>query len=137
MAECPKTSIESNLDSRSGVPFYLQLVHQVKQALRLGFLVPGDRLPTAREVVSRLVINSNTVFKAYRQLEFEGLVSSRPGIGTFVERSLANESLPRHEPLRQQLIEWLKEAEQAGLDRESIEALFTTTLRQELSEVNK
>jgi GntR family transcriptional regulator len=137
MAESPKSSIEFHLDPHSGVPLYLQLVHQVKQALRLGFLVPGDQLPTAREVVSRLAINPNTVFKAYRQLEFEGLLSSRPGVGTFVERSLADASLPRHETLRQQLIEWLKEAEQAGLDRESIEALFTTTLRQELSEVNK
>ncbi len=137
MAESPKTSIEFHLDPRSGVPLYLQLVHQVKQALRLGFLIPGDQLPTAREVVSRLAINPNTVFKAYRELEFEDLVSSRPGVGTFVERSLADASLPCHETLRQQLMEWLKEAEQAGLDRESIEALFTTTLHQELTEVSE
>jgi len=125
-----KTPYEFHLDPGLGVPLYLQLVHQVKQALRLGFLVPGDQLPTMREVVSRLAINPNTVFKAYRELEMEGLVSSRPGMGTFIERTLANESLSSHQVLRQQLVLWIKTAEEAGLDEESMNALFTTTLQQ-------
>src|SRR5262245_65853514 len=98
--ENKKATIEFHLDHRSGVPPYLQLVQQVKQALRLGFLQPGDQIPTMREVVSQLAINPNTVFKAYRELERENLVESRPGLGTFVTQSLAGASVGRHEPLR-------------------------------------
>ena len=76
-----------HLDSRSGVPPYLQLVHQVRQAVTVGYLQPGDRLPMIREVVERLAINPNTVSKAYRQLENEGLVDPKPGVGTFVARA--------------------------------------------------
>ncbi|MFC7484990.1 GntR family transcriptional regulator [Luedemannella flava] len=75
------------LDSGSGVPPYLQLVHQVRQAVLLGFLRPGDRLPLIREVVETLAINPNTVAKAYRQLEQEQLVTGRPGQGTFVNEA--------------------------------------------------
>jgi GntR family transcriptional regulator len=132
MAENDKIPIVFHLDAHSGVPLYLQLVHQVKRALRLGFLVPGDQLPTMREVVSRIAINPNTVFKAYRELELEGLVSSRPGIGTFVEHSLSDASQADIEELRKMLIQWIKSAEEAGLDAESIEALFITTYRQKI-----
>ncbi len=134
MNEEARPPIEFHLDDRSGVPPYLQLVHQVKQALRLGFLLPGDRLPTMRQVVAKLAINPNTVFKAYRELELAGLVTSRPGAGTFVERTLADDSLPSHEGLRQELIQWITAAQEAGLDRDSIEALFVTTLQQALKE---
>ena len=72
------------LESGSGVPPYLQLVHQVRQAVLLGYLKDGDRLPMIREAVEQLAINPNTVSKAYRQLEQEGLVSAKPGVGTFV-----------------------------------------------------
>src|SRR5690606_41255346 len=80
--------VEFQLDRGSGVATYLQLVHQVKHALRLGTLRPGDQLPTAREVVEKLAINPNTVLKAYRELEREGLVAGRPGQGTFVQRGI-------------------------------------------------
>ena len=72
------------LDGSSGVPPYLQLVHQVRQSLLLGYLQEGDRLPTVKDVASDLVINPNTVVKAYRQLEHEGLAGGRPGQGTFI-----------------------------------------------------
>ncbi len=121
--------IEFHLDSSSGVPPYLQLVHQVKQALRLGLLGVGDQLPTVREVVQRLVINPNTVLKAYRELEHEGLVASRPGQGTFVLRSLAATSVASHAALRRSLARWLRTARAAGLDDESILALINTTFR--------
>ena len=65
--------IEFQLDATSGVATYLQLVQQVHQALQLGLLEPGDQLPTAQEVVGKLAINPNTVLKAYRDLEREGL----------------------------------------------------------------
>jgi GntR family transcriptional regulator len=121
--------IEFSLDGRSGVSPYLQVVHQVRQALRLGLLREGDQLPTVKDVVARLAINPNTVLKAYRELERDGLVAARPGIGTFVTRSLTDSSLAAHEPLRRDLSRWLAKARLAGLDDESIEALFTNTFR--------
>ena len=119
--------IEFSLDARSGVSPYLQLVHQVRRALRLGLLTEGDQLPTVKDVVVSLAINPNTVLKAYRELEREGLVAARPGVGTFVTRTLADDSLAAHEPLRRELTRWLTKARLAGLDEESIEALFTST----------
>ena len=121
--------IEFYLDGRSGLSPYLQLVQQVRHALRLGMLREGDRLPTVKDVVSRLAINPNTVLKAYRELEHEGLVAARPGAGTFVTRTLADTTLAAHGPLRQRLQRWLADARRAGLDDESIEALFMTTFR--------
>ena len=123
--------IEFVLDSRSGLAPYLQVVQQVRQALRLGLLREGDQLPTVKDVVATLAINPNTVLKAYRELERDGLVSARPGVGTFVTRSLANESLAAHEPLRRDLERWLSRARAAGVDDESIEALFRSAFRSE------
>lgn len=121
--------LEYHLDSRSGVAPYLQIVQQVKQALRLGYLQVGDQLPTVREVVEKLAINPNTVLKAYRDLEHDGLVASRPGQGTFVQRTLAGTSLASHAALRRSLVRWLRSAREAGLDEESILAIFTATFR--------
>jgi GntR family transcriptional regulator len=121
--------IEFHLDARSGVSPYLQVVQQVRQGLRLGVLREGDQLPTVKDVVARLAINPNTVLKAYRELEHEGLVSARPGVGTFVTATLATESLAAHGPLRQDLRRWFAKARRAGLDDESIEALFWSTFR--------
>src|SRR6266700_7538712 len=121
--------IEFHLDTRSGVSPYLQLVRQVRQALRLGLLRDGDQLPTVKDVVAQLAINPNTVLKAYRELEHAGLVAARPGVGTFVTRTLSDASLAAHGPLRMHLQRWFAKARQAGLDDESIEALFMTTFR--------
>ncbi|GLW24746.1 GntR family transcriptional regulator [Microbispora triticiradicis] len=121
--------IEFYLDGRSGVSPYLQLVQQVRHALRLGLLREGDRLPTVKDVVARLALNPNTVLKAYRELEHEGLVAARPGIGTFVTRTLTDASLAAHGRLRKDLLRWLAAARLAGLDDESIEALFMSAFR--------
>jgi GntR family transcriptional regulator len=121
--------IEFHLDSRSGVSPYLQIVQQVRQALRLGLLHEGDQLPTVKEVVAQLAINPNTVLKAYRELEHEGLASARPGVGTFVTGSLGGQSIAAHGPLRQALQRWIAKARRAGLDDESIEALFRDSFR--------
>lgn len=122
--------IEFHLDAHSGVPPYLQIVQQVKHALRLGLLGVNDQVPTVREVVERLVINPNTVLKAYRELEHEGLLASRPGQGTFVTHTLAATSLASHAALRWSLARWLRSAREAGLDDESILALFQATFRE-------
>ena len=121
--------IEFHLDNHSGVAAYLQIVQQVKQALRLGLLDKGDQLPTVREVVAKIAINPNTVLKAYRELEREGLVSSRPGQGTFVERTLAGPSLATQAALRRGLTRWIHSAYEAGLDSESVLALFQSTFQ--------
>jgi GntR family transcriptional regulator len=121
--------IQFSLATRSGVSPYLQVVQQVRQAMRLGLLREGDQLPTVKDVVASLAINPNTVLKAYRELERDGLVVARQGVGTFVTRTLTDASLAAHEPLRRDLVRWLTRARRAGLDDESIEALFANTFR--------
>ena len=121
--------IEFHLDERSGLAPYQQLVRQARQALRLGLLREGDQLPTVKEVVGSLAINPNTVLKAYRELERSGVVKPRPGVGTFVTATLPDTSFAAHGPLRADLRRWLAKARRAGLDEESIEALFMTTFR--------
>jgi DNA-binding transcriptional regulator YhcF (GntR family) len=126
--------IEFHLDGRSPVATYKQLVQQVRQALRVGLLEPGDQLPRVREVAESLAINPNTVLKAYRELELEGLVEGRPGLGTFVVRSLAGPSLASQAELRRQLQAWLERARAAGLDQEDVVALVETTMRSSFQE---
>jgi DNA-binding transcriptional regulator YhcF (GntR family) len=126
--------IQFRIDARSGVAPYQQLVQQVRHALRLGLLDEGDQLPTVKEVVGQVAINPNTVLKAYRELEHEGLVAGRPGRGTFVTRTLTDGSLAAHQALRKDLLRWLDKARRAGLDDDSIDALFQTTFRAVLRE---
>jgi GntR family transcriptional regulator len=121
--------IEFYLDTKSGVAPYLQLVQQVRRALKLGLLHEGDQLPTVKDVVGRIAINPNTVSKAYRELEHEGLVAARTGVGTFVARTLSDASIAAHGRLRESLAGWLADARASGLDEESVEALFRECLR--------
>src|SRR5436190_641765 len=121
--------IEFSLDGRAGVSPYLQGVQQVRHALRLGLLRQGDQLPTVKDVVAVLAINPNTVLKAYRELEHDGLVSARPGLGTFVTQDMTDAAFSAHGPLRQDLQRWMNKARLSGLDDESIEALFMATFR--------
>lgn len=118
--------IEFRIDRRSGVSAYLQIVQQAKQAMRLGLLNPGDRLPSAREVVEAIAINPNTVLKAYRELEREGLAEGRRGLGTFVTKSLSSEATTGDDaPLRQELAGWMGRAQAGGLVVEDVDALYT------------
>jgi GntR family transcriptional regulator len=125
----PSSPIEFRLDGASGVPTYLQLVHQVEHALRLGYLEPGDQLPKVRDVVASLAINPNTVLKAYRELETKGLTAGRPGQGTFIQATLNRVALPELAALQRSLLGWLTAAEETGLDEDGIVALFTRALR--------
>ena len=126
--------IEFHLDSRSGVAPYLQLIQQVRQALRLGLLREGDQLPTVKQVSGALAINPNTVLKAYRELEYAGLAAAKPGVGTFVTKTLTDESIAAHQQLAQDLLRWYRNARAAGLDTESIDAIFQRTVRSALQE---
>src|SRR5579863_7629453 len=121
--------IEFQLDTASGVATYVQLVQQVHQALRLGILEPGDRLPTAQQVVARLAINPNTVLKAYRDLEREGLVRARPGMGTFIVGTLPRTDPETQARLLAELGTWLRSARFAGLGPDDIEAIYRSAFR--------
>lgn len=122
--------IQFHLDPASGVATYLQIIQQVREALRLGTIEVGDQLPTVREVVADLAINPNTVAKAYRELERDGLVVARQGRGTFVSSTLVSSGLEHHEALRADLERWLASAVRAGLDDDDIRALISATLRE-------
>ena len=121
--------ISFRVDGRSGVPPYLQIVQQVRQALRMGVLTVGDQLPTVREVVAAVAVNPNTVLKAYRDLEREGLVQARAGQGTFVMSLPPGPPPGTHSRLGRSLAHWVRDARDSGLDDESIESLLRVTLR--------
>jgi GntR family transcriptional regulator len=126
--------MEFHLDTSSGVPTYLQLVQQVHQALQIGLLEPGDRLPTAQQVVASLAINPNTVLKAYRDLEREGLVRARPGLGTFVIGRMRQMDPAAQAKFRKSMTAWLRSAREAGLTAEDIEAIYRTAVRDSVAE---
>ena len=121
--------IEFQLDPASGVATYLQLVQQVHDALRLGLLEPGDQLPTAQQVVAKLAINPNTVLKAYRDLEREGLVRGRPGQGTFVIRALSGTDPAAQARFLAAMTDLLRSARSAGLGPDDIESIYRTAVR--------
>ena len=121
--------ITLRLSATSGVAAYLQVAKQVRQALQLGLLQPGDQLPTVKEAVATLAINPNTVLKAYQLLEHEGLVEGRQGQGTFVKATLPGPSPLQQAALRRRLDRWLQSALDTGLDVDGITALFESALR--------
>jgi GntR family transcriptional regulator len=127
--------IDFHLETRSGVPTYKQIVQQVQQAVRLGILQPGDQLPTVKEVVGSLAINPNTVLRAYRELDIEGVTEGKRGVGTFVAEQV--DAVPTNDlkELRGSLKRWVETARKAGLDDESIAALFANTLRPTIARV--
>jgi GntR family transcriptional regulator len=122
--------LDFRIDTRSGLAPYAQLVQQVKQALRLGWLQPGDKLPTVHEVAARVAINPNTVQKAYKELEQEGLIVGRPGQGTFVQRSLSQSTPASLSVLGRRLERWIAAARAAGLDDDGIMDVVRATMRQ-------
>ena len=115
---------------RGGVPAYLQLVQQVKRALRLGWLEPGDKLPTVHELAATAAVNPNTVLKAYKELEREGLATGRPGQGTYIVKSLTQITPAAYGTLRRRLASWIAAAREAGLDDDGIGDLFAATVRE-------
>ena len=121
--------IRFRVDSRSVAPPYLQIVQQVRQALRMGLLEAGDKLPAVREVVAATAVNPNTVLKAYRDLEREGLIEARPGHGTFVLKRPPGPPPGTVSRLGRSLARWVGQAREAGLDDESIESLLRVTLQ--------
>src|ERR1700733_12150927 len=125
--EVLRQSISFQLSQDSGVPAYLQLAQQVKQAIRMGVLDVGDKLPTVKEVVAEVAVNPNTVMKAYWQLEHEGLVEGRQGVGTFVARRPAGPPPGRQLRLARSLERWAQTARAAGRGDEGIESMLRAT----------
>ncbi|MGA8417482.1 MAG: GntR family transcriptional regulator [Candidatus Dormiibacterota bacterium] len=123
--------IDFRIDGASGLTTYGQIVQQVRQAVRLGRLLPGDQLPTIKDVVAKLAINPNTVLKAYRELEVLGLVDSRQGQGTFIRSSAAAIPKVTQANLERSFLRWLRSAHAAGLDVESIKAIIEVTLNED------
>lgn len=121
--------LDFRIDGATGLPPYAQLVDQVKQALRLGWLQPGDKLPTVHEVAAAVAINPNTVQKAYRELEHLGLVAGRPGQGTFVQRNISQSTPASLAVLSRRLERWIVAARAAGLDDDGTMDLIRAVLR--------
>jgi DNA-binding transcriptional regulator YhcF (GntR family) len=128
-SELLKQTITFELHQTSGVPAYLQIVQQVEQALRMGLLRPGDQLPTVKQVVAEVVINPNTVTKAYRELEHAGLVEGRQGVGTFVLRRPHGPPPDEQVRLAHGLGRWIEKARAAGLDDRAMEEMLRSLLR--------
>src|SRR5580704_12638536 len=132
--EVLRQSISFQLSQDSGVPAYLQLAQQVKQAIRMGVLDIGDKLPTVKEVVAEVAVNPNTVMKAYWQLEHEGLVEGRQGVGTFVSRRPSGPPPDTQARLARGLEQWVATARSEGLDDEAIESMMRATLSSSAAE---
>ena len=116
------------IDAGSGVPIYRQLVQQVRRDVMLGRLQPGDQLPSVKEVVDSLSVNPNTVVKAFSELEHQGLVVRRQGVGTFVAASPSMTSLTVAPKLLGSLARWVDRARQDGLSAEQIRMLLEVAL---------
>ena len=126
--------IEFDLDERSGVATYRQLIQQVHDALRLGLLEPGERLPTAQQLAAKLAINPDTVLKAYHDLLREGLVRAWPRLGTFVVGSLPGTDRAVQARFLAGITEWLRSARSAGLGPDDIGAIYRTAFRSYFAE---
>ncbi|MDJ0380075.1 GntR family transcriptional regulator [Streptomyces sp. G-G2] len=116
------------IERRRGLPAYLQIVQQVEQALRMGALAEGDKLPTAAQVAASTKVNPNTTLKAYRELERSGLVEVRQGAGTFIIRTLVTAQTGPDSPMRARLGDWMREAREQGLAVDDVTSLFETLL---------
>lgn len=120
-----------NIDQRSSTPIYQQLVQEVKEALLRGVLQPGDRLPSVRDLSSRLTINPNTIQKSYQELERQKVIETLRGKGTFVCLDYrVREDEEKMGEFRENLRKILVEAHYLGLDRERIVALVRQLMQE-------
>jgi len=117
----PPLPFQFALDLRSGVPVYRQLIDQVRSGMALGSLTAGDQLPTVRQLAVDLAINPNTVMRAYRELELNGLLETHQGTGTFVaKKKLERKDAERERQLRQLANEFAARAGASGFSVEEL-----------------
>jgi len=113
-----------NVDPRSGVPIYTQLIDQVKRSIAVGALAPGERLPTVKQLAVDLTINPNTVARAYRDLERDGVIETSPGRGSFVRESDIVQTRKNLTEVAAVALEAaIRDARSIGVDRATLEAL--------------
>ena len=113
--------MDFSLDTKSGVPYYRQIIEQVKYGISRGKLQPGDRLPTVRQLAVDLSVNPNTVIRAYREMEIEGVLETHQGSGTFIgNRKPEIDELERQRMLDQILTELLARATSYGFTLEEM-----------------
>lgn len=116
-------------NASSGVPIYVQLKEQVRHAIETGALNPGDQLPAMRNLAEILVINPNTAMRVYRELEQEGILEIRHGLGVFVAVASRKRLSPRQLQVAQSLIRGVvRELHSKGLDTGEIRRLFEAEL---------
>jgi GntR family transcriptional regulator len=122
-------SLSFHLNTRSSLPLYVQLMDQVRHAVRVGTLRAGDQLPTVKDVVSMVAINPNTVLRAYRELEHDGMVEIRLGRGTYIAAA-SGPALARnaYENLAKRLKRWVVDARAQGLDDSAISRMINQVM---------
>ncbi len=117
------------INHRSGVPIYKQVVQQVERGITGGILQPGDRLPTVREVALDLTVNPNTVARAYRELEAQGMIRTVQGSGTFVSSDVGEQLQKKEKWIEDMLVQLCKEAQQVEISPADMEKIFFKILR--------
>lgn len=114
-------AIQLDVDQRSGIPIYLQIVDQVRHGVEVGSLQAGERLPTVRQLAGEVSVAPNTVVKAYGELRRMGLLESRPGVGTVVVEGSGEEQRERQlEALNGRLRELVRDAVGLGLSEDEL-----------------
>ena len=118
------------VDPRSGVPIYLQIIEQVKRSVALGVLIPGEQLPTVKQLALDLTVNPNTVAKAYRELERDEIIETSPGRGSFVRSNgtAATAHAAASDVTAEALIQAVREARSIGLAAAQVRELFEAAL---------
>ena len=127
-----RPGIHFRLDSRRGIAPYRQLVDQVRQAVESGQLRGGDQLPSVREVVTQITINPNTVHRAYRELEHQGIAEGRLGLGTFITPRAGDVTAAssRHTVVAD-LKQWTEQARELGLSEDEMIELLRRLLNRD------
>ncbi|MDQ2991363.1 MAG: GntR family transcriptional regulator [Candidatus Eremiobacteraeota bacterium] len=125
------------VDPRSGVPIYLQLIDQIKRSVALGVMAGGEQLPTVKQLALDLTINPNTVARAYRDLERDGVIETSPGRGSFVRSDGAAQTTAQNagtDVARESFENAVREAKSLGLARNAVRDLFAASLDRWLPE---
>ena len=118
------------IDFRSGMPIYVQIMDQIKHKIAIGLLKPGDQLPTVRQMATDLRINFNTVARSYKMLDEEGIISTQHGRGTYILDlpSKENGAKLRFEDLQRLAANFLLEAEKLGFEPDEVKEVFSKKL---------
>jgi len=119
----------NSINPKSPLPIYRQIIAQIRRAVAAGLLVPGDQLPSVRELAARLLVNPNTVARVYRDLERDGLLETRRGQGTFISAEAeALAECERRRLVAEKLEDVATDVRSFGLSDEEALELFRTSL---------